>query len=93
MTPRFFIDPITGLPHLYHHNVTEQEAIDVLEYPVEDGIGKNDARVAIGQTRGGRYLRVIYVPDDEPDGVFIITAYDLKGKPLAAFKRRRGRKS
>jgi len=38
----------------------------------------------------GRYLRVIYVP--ELDGVFVITAYELTGKPLAAFKRRRKKK-
>ncbi|MDY7034270.1 MAG: hypothetical protein SVY10_20490 [Thermodesulfobacteriota bacterium] len=29
------------------------------------------------QTRGGRYLRVIYVPDPSPDSVFVITAYAL----------------
>jgi hypothetical protein len=42
--------------------------------------------VAIGQTDAGRYLRVIYVP--EPGGVFVITAYELSGKPLKAYKRR-----
>lgn len=47
----------------------------------------------MGQTEAGRYLRVIYSPDPEPDTVFVITAYELKGKPLAAFKRRqRGRR-
>jgi hypothetical protein len=35
---------------------------------------------------------VIYVPDPEPDSVFVITAYDLTGKPLAEFRRRRRKK-
>ncbi len=46
---------------------------------------------SVGQPRA-RYLRVIYVPDPEPDSVFVITAYDLAGKPLAAFRRRRKKK-
>jgi hypothetical protein len=48
--------------------------------------------VAIGQTLAGRYLRVIYVPDPEPNSVVIITAYELKGKTLIAYRRRRRRK-
>jgi len=40
---------------------------------------------------GGRYLRVIYVPDPEPDSVFVITEYELSGKPLKAY-RRKGRR-
>jgi len=48
------------------------------------------ARVAIGQTEAGRYLRVIYVP--ELGGAFVITAYELRGKPLIAYRRRRRRK-
>ena len=43
----------------------------------------------IGRTENGRYLRVIYVPDPEPDSAFVITAYDLKGKPLVAYRSRR----
>jgi hypothetical protein len=46
----------------------------------------------LGQTALGRFLRVIYVPDPEPDSVFVITAYELAGRPLAAFRRRRRKK-
>ncbi len=46
----------------------------------------------MGQTRPGRYLRVIYVPDPEPETVFVITAFELTGKPLTAYKRRRRKK-
>ena len=43
-------------------------------------------------TDSGRYLRVIYVPVLERDTVFVVTAYELAGKPLAAFRRRRRKK-
>jgi hypothetical protein len=89
---RFYIDPATGLPHVHDHQVSEDEAIEVLEDPGEDRAGREGSRVALGQTASGRYLRVIYVPDPEPDSVFVITAYDLVGKPLAAFRRRRRKK-
>jgi hypothetical protein len=88
---RFFRDPDTGLPHLRRHGVTEDEAEDVLRSPGEDRPGHDGARVAIGQTQGGRYLRVIYVADVEPGSVFVITAYELTGKPLLAYRRRRRR--
>ena len=70
----------------------EQEVKDVLERPGEDRRGREGSRIAIGQTRAGRYLRVIYVPDPEPHSVFVITAYDLVGKPFVAYRRRRRKK-
>ena len=92
MQTRFYLDPATGLPHIYNHNVDEVEVIEVLEKPGEDRAGSEGSRVALGQTAAGRYLRVIYVPDPQPDSVFVITAYELAGKPLAAFRRRRKKK-
>jgi hypothetical protein len=92
MNVRFYIDPETGLPHIYGHQVDEQEVEDVLRTPGEDRPGREDSRVAIGQTRARRYIRVIYVPDPEPNSVFVITAYQLTGKPLMAYRRRRRRK-
>ena len=83
------VDPQTGQPHIHQHNVTEREVEEVLSRPGEDRPGREGTRVAIGQTRGGRYLRVIYVPGPERAAVFVITAYDLRGKPLAAYRRRR----
>lgn len=64
--------------------------VDILARPGEDRAGRDGSRVALGQTASGRYLRVIYVP--EPDGIFVITAYELTGKPLTAYKRRRRKK-
>ncbi len=93
MNLRFYIDPETGQPHIYSHDVGEAEVEDVLVAPGEDRQGYEGARVAIGQTEEGRYLKVIYVPDPNPDSVFVITAYDLKGKALTAYRRRRRMKS
>lgn len=92
MQVRFYFDPTTGLPHIYGHGVSEEEVEDVLSRPGEDRPGRDDSRIAIGQTRAGRYLRVIYVPDPIPGSVFVITAYELNGKPLAAYRRRRKKK-
>jgi hypothetical protein len=72
--------------------VREDEVEDLLQRPGEDRPGKEDSRIAIGQTRGARYLIVIYVPDPEPNSVLVITAYELPGKPLKAC-RRRGRRT
>lgn len=92
MRARFYIDPTTGSPHIHDHGVTEDEVIEILERPDEDRNGREGSRVALGQTVSGRYLRVIYVPDPELDSLFVITAYELAGKPLAAFRRRRRKK-
>jgi len=92
MKIRFYIDPETGMPHIHRHGVHEDEAEDVLSNPGEDRPGKEGSRIAIGQTLGGRYLRVIYVPDPDPESVFVITAYELRGKPLTAYRSRRRRR-
>lgn len=93
MKIRFYIDPETNRPHVHNHAVSEEEIEEVLQNPGEDRPGREDSRVTIGKTTAGRYLRVIYVPDPEPDSVFVITAYDLQGKPLKAYLRRRRKKS
>ncbi|HEV2854906.1 MAG TPA: hypothetical protein VHC97_19090 [Thermoanaerobaculia bacterium] len=89
MDIRFYIDPETGEPHIHNHNVSEEEAEDVLRHPGEDRPSRDQSRMAIGQTRTGRHLKVIYQPDPGRGSVFVITAYDLTGKALAAYRRRR----
>ena len=93
MNIRFFIDPATDAPHIYKHRVSEEEVEQILVNPSEDRPAKEGSRIALGRTFSGRFLRVIYVPDPEPSSVFVITAYELKGKPLTAFRRRHRRKS
>ncbi len=92
MQVRFYLDAKTGEPHIYRHRVSEGEAEDVLRRPLEDRVGRDGARVAIGQTRAGRYLRIIYVPDPEPQSIFVITAFDLGPKALRALRQRRKKK-
>ena len=92
MNIRFFSDPQTDVPHIYEHRVSEEEVEEILVNPAEDRPGKEGSRVVLGRTSAGRFLRVIYVPDPKPDSVFVITAYELKGKPLNAFRRRHRRK-
>jgi hypothetical protein len=89
---RYYLDPDTGQPHIYGHGVSEAEVESVLRHPGEDRPGRDDSRHALGQTDAGRYLRVIYVPDPGSEGVFVITAYELRGKPLQAYRRRRRRR-
>jgi len=89
---RFYIDPETDEAHIHGHDVLESEVEAVLARPGEDRPGRDGSRVAIGQTTRGRCLRVIYVPDQEPNSAFVITAYELRGKPLLAYRRRRRKK-
>lgn len=92
MRLRFFIDPETGEPHIHKHRVTETEVEQVLGRGGEDRPGRDGSRVALGRTLSGRLLRVIYVPDPQPDSHFVITAYELQGKAAMAYRRRRRRK-
>ena len=92
MQIRFYIDHETSLPHIFSHGVEESEVEDVLPSPGEDRPGRQGSRIAIRQTIGGRYFRVIYAPDRNPDWTFVITAFELRGKPLAAFRRRMRRR-
>lgn len=92
MEIRFYNDPSTGIPHIYEHGVTEDEVFDVLLGLGEDLSAKRNSRMKIGQTSAGRYLQVIYVPDENPESVFVITAYELQGKAKTAYRRRQRRK-
>jgi hypothetical protein len=92
MEIRFCKDPDTGLPHIYEHGVTEDEVWQVLRSRGEDLPGTRESRIKLGQTAAGRYLQVIYVPDEDPESVFVITAYELRGKARTAYRRRQRRK-
>lgn len=89
---RFYLDPETGEPHIYNHGVDEDEIEEVLADPGEVRPGRENSWVAIGATAGGRILRVIYSPDPYPQTLFVITAYELRDKPLAAYRRRQRRR-
>ena len=92
MEIRFYEDPDTGQPHIYAHGVTEEELRQVLRSPGEDLPGTRGSRIKLGQTAAGRYLQVIYVPDEDPNSLFVITAYELGSKARTAYRRRQRRK-
>ena len=92
MDIRFYLDPETGLPHMYDHGVTEAEAEWILRRAGEDGHSTRGSRQAVGQSESGRYLRVIYVPDEEGDGIFVVTAYPLTDREIRAYRRRKRRR-
>lgn len=89
---RFHVDPDTGLPHIHGHGVTEEEVRQVLTRPGEEFAGRKNSRIALGQTASGRYLQVVFVPDDDRSGAFVVTAYELTGRALKAYRRRQRRK-
>ena len=92
MDCRFYIDPDTDQPHIYNHGVAEHEVEDVMQNALEDRPARNGTRESLGRTQGGRYLRVVYVPDDSTDSFFIITAIDMRGNELRALRRRQRRR-
>lgn len=92
MELRFYRDPETGELHMDRHGVDEVDVEEVLARPLEDRPGRDGSRVALGRTRAGQTLRVIYVPDPEPGSVFVITAYPIGPKALRALRRRQRRK-
>ncbi len=93
MEIKFYIDPETDQPHIHEHGVTEDEVREVLARPDLILKGSNDSKHALGQTSAGRYLKVVHAPGREGKGIFVITAYELRGKELKAYRRRRRRKS
>jgi hypothetical protein len=58
---------VTGAPHIYNHDVAEEEVMEVLEKPGEDRAGREGSK-------------------------FVLTSYELTGKPLAAYRSRRKKK-
>ena len=93
MIIKFFIDPETEQPHIHNHGVTESEVRDVLRRPGLVLKGSKDSRFALGQTTAGRFLKVVYAPPKEGPGIFVITAYELRGRELKAYPRRRRKSS
>jgi uncharacterized DUF497 family protein len=91
MIVKFFIDLETERPHIYNHGVTEAEVRDVLARPGLVLQGRENSRFALGQTAAGRFLKVVYAARRRGRGIFVITAFELRGKEVKAYRRRRKR--
>jgi hypothetical protein len=85
-------DAETELPHIYDHGVSEEEVRQVLARPGLNLRSGRNSRSIMGQTSAGRYLKVVFVPDPDRDSGFVVTAYELRGKRLQAYRRATGRK-
>jgi hypothetical protein len=92
MKLRFWDDPESGLPHIYGHGVTEEEVRQVLSRPGQEIPGRDDSRIRFGQTSEGRYLQVVYVPDEDKKGAFVVTAHEMTNKEKRAYRRHQRRK-
>ncbi len=92
MELRFWDDPDTRLPHIYGHGVTEDEVRQVMTQRGLDIAEGDNARAKIGQTLAGRHLKIVYVPDEGGWSAFVVTAYELRGKALRAYRRGKRRK-
>ena len=73
MKIRYYIDYQTSEPHIHKHDINENEVSEILQNSGEDRPGVDGTRIAIGKTESGRYLRIIYIPDPEPDSIFVVT--------------------
>ncbi len=91
MRIRFLKDADTGMPHIFAHGVTEEEVEQVLRGHGEVLAAGKGAEMKLGQTIAGRYLQVVYVWEEERDGLFVLTAYPLQGRPKRSFRRRQRR--
>ena len=91
MRIRFHTD-LSGDPHIYNHNVRESEVEEALLRRIETIKGRDESFTAIGLTRSGRTLKIVYAEARDGDGIFVITAYDLPEKQRRALSRRQRRR-
>ena len=91
MRIRLLRDAETGLPHIYAHGVTEEEVEQVLRGHGEVLPARDGAEMKLGQIIAGRSLQVVYVCEEEREGLFVLTAYPLQGRPKRGFRRRQRR--
>ncbi len=92
MELRFWNDPESGQPHIYQHGITEDEVRQVLLQPGVTLRGDRNSRTIMGQTAAGRCIKVVFCPDPGWGSGFVVTAYELRGKPLKAYRRAMRRK-
>lgn len=92
MEVRFVIDLESGLPHIDRHGVSTREVLEVLHRREAEVPSRQGTRLTEGQIEAGRILRVIYKINPLDDSILVITAYDLQGKALKAFRKRRRRR-
>jgi hypothetical protein len=84
-------DPEGNVQHIREHDVTIEEAEEVLLSPRSSrGVSRSSGLpTAFGWTSTGRYLAVVYeIADDDPLSLRPVTAYDVP-PPSSKQKRRK----
>lgn len=75
--------------HLGDHGFTPQEIEALFTEKVVVRVTRDGRRIALGQTIGGRYLKVIY--EKKENGIIrVITAYDMKPAEKRHYKSKKG---
>ena len=57
MAIRYYIDPATGLPHIYEHGISESEVEEILDNPTQDLRGQNYRGSQLAKQRLDAFLR------------------------------------
>jgi uncharacterized DUF497 family protein len=69
--------PDGNIAHLAEHDVSPEEAEQVLREPIKMTVSRTSGRsISIGFTESGRHLAVVYEDIDDMT-VYPITAYDI----------------
>ena len=66
MKLRFYLDPETDLPHIYKHEVSENEIAEVLQRPGEDRPGQEGSRVALAKQHPDAICGLSMFPIPDP---------------------------
>jgi hypothetical protein len=82
------IDPVSDMPHIWNHDVSETEVAEIHDDPIEDRPGRQGTRIALGKTHGGRFLRIVYSRSPDRQAAFVITAYVPAPRVIHALRRR-----
>ncbi|HEY1186558.1 MAG TPA: hypothetical protein VGE74_02825 [Gemmata sp.] len=81
--------PTARVLAIHGNDVVEKHAYAVLAHPGENLPGFDGCGMALGQIMPREsYLRVLYVPDPDSGGVFVLTAMRLRGAVLRACRAR-----
>lgn len=75
--------------HIGDHGFTPQEIEALFTGKVLVRVTRDGRRIALGQTIGGRYLKVIH--EKKENGIIrVITAYNMKSAEKKYYKREKG---
>jgi len=82
---RFYVDPDSQEPHIYKHQVTEQEIVEIFTArSYFERLRADGSYELIARLRSARCLRVAYRKFDS-NGIFVITAYDIIDREVIQF--------